>query len=84
MFLHADDTLRGQAEGGWALEIESFLGAVKWHRADRLVPCVNGYSVDSPPPPPPKTLWTAGIQFHDLYRNDGTHLLFNFLSALPL
>ncbi len=25
-------------EGGWALEIESFLGTVKWHRADRRVP----------------------------------------------
>ncbi len=24
--------------GGWALEIESFLGLVKWHRADRRVP----------------------------------------------
>jgi hypothetical protein len=27
--------LRGQVGGGWALEIESFLGPVKWHRADR-------------------------------------------------
>ncbi len=24
--------------GGWALEIESFLGPVKWHRAVRRVP----------------------------------------------
>ncbi len=24
--------------GGWPLEIESFLGPVKWHRADRRVP----------------------------------------------
>jgi hypothetical protein len=24
--------------GGWALEIESFLDPVKWHRADRRVP----------------------------------------------
>jgi hypothetical protein len=23
---------------GWALEIETFLGPVKWHRADRPVP----------------------------------------------
>jgi hypothetical protein len=30
--------LRGQVRGGWALEIESFLGPVKWHRADRRVP----------------------------------------------
>ncbi len=28
----------GQVGGGWALEIESFLGTVKWHRADRRVP----------------------------------------------
>jgi hypothetical protein len=30
--------LRGQVGGGWALEFESFLGPVKWHRADRRVP----------------------------------------------
>ncbi len=30
--------LRGQVEGGWALEIESFWGPVKWHQADRRVP----------------------------------------------
>ncbi len=27
-----------QVGGGWALEIESFLSPVKWHRADRPVP----------------------------------------------
>jgi hypothetical protein len=27
--------LLGQAGGRWALEFESFLGPVKWHRADR-------------------------------------------------
>jgi hypothetical protein len=27
--------LGGQVGGGWALEIESFLGPVKWQRADR-------------------------------------------------
>ncbi len=32
------DTLCGQVGGSWALEIESFLGPVKWHRADRRVP----------------------------------------------
>ncbi len=32
------DTLRGQVGGGWALEMESFLGPVKWHQADRRVP----------------------------------------------
>jgi hypothetical protein len=30
--------LRGQVGGGWALEILTFLGPVKWHRADRRVP----------------------------------------------
>jgi hypothetical protein len=38
MFLMWADTLRGQVGGGWALEMESFLGPVKWHRADRRVP----------------------------------------------
>jgi hypothetical protein len=27
----------GKWDGGWALEIETFLGPVKWHRADRRV-----------------------------------------------
>ncbi len=36
MFLMRADTLRGQVEEGWALEMESFLGPVKWHRADRV------------------------------------------------
>jgi hypothetical protein len=38
MFLMRADPLRGQVGGGWALEIEGFLGPVKWHRADRRVP----------------------------------------------
>ncbi len=38
MFLMCADTLRGQVGGGWALDIESFLGPVKWHWADRRVP----------------------------------------------
>jgi hypothetical protein len=33
-----EDPLQGQLGGGWALEIESFLDHVKWHRADRRVP----------------------------------------------
>ncbi len=32
------DTLGRQVGGGWALEIKSFLGPVKWYRADRRVP----------------------------------------------
>jgi hypothetical protein len=38
MFLMREHPLRGQVEGGCALENESFLGPVKWHRADRRVP----------------------------------------------
>jgi hypothetical protein len=34
----AADTLREQVRGGWALDIESFLGPVKWHLVDRRVP----------------------------------------------
>jgi hypothetical protein len=30
--------LQGEVGGGWALEFESFLGPVKWHRANRRVP----------------------------------------------
>ncbi len=37
-FLLPADTLRGQVGGGWALGMESFLGPVKCHRADRQVP----------------------------------------------
>jgi hypothetical protein len=33
--------LQGGVGGGWALEFESFLGPVKWHRADRQVPFVG-------------------------------------------
>jgi hypothetical protein len=38
MFSMRADTLCGQVGGGWAQEIESILGPVKWHRADRRVP----------------------------------------------
>ena len=31
-------TLRGEVGGDWALEFPSFLGPVKWERADRRVP----------------------------------------------
>jgi hypothetical protein len=30
--------LFGEMGGGWALEFKSFLGPVKWHRADRRGP----------------------------------------------
>ena len=38
MFWRRGYTLRGEVGGGWALEFLSFLGPVKWHRADRRVP----------------------------------------------
>jgi hypothetical protein len=38
MFMMRADPLRRQLGGGWALEIETFLGPVKWHRAVRRVP----------------------------------------------
>jgi hypothetical protein len=40
MFLMRADPLREQVGGGWALEIEPFLGPVKWHRSVRRVPFV--------------------------------------------
>jgi hypothetical protein len=36
-WIHAYPLL-GEVGGGWALEFESFLGLVKWHRANRRVP----------------------------------------------
>ncbi len=38
MFWMGAYILRGEVEGGWALEFPSFLGPVKWERADRRVP----------------------------------------------
>ncbi len=32
------DPLLGQVGGGWSLEIETFLGPLKWHRAVRRMP----------------------------------------------
>jgi hypothetical protein len=46
MFLMSADPLRGQVGGGWALEIETFLGPVKWHRAVWRVP-FGGQKVES-------------------------------------
>jgi hypothetical protein len=38
MVLMRANLLRGQVGAGWALEIETFLGPVKRHRAVRRVP----------------------------------------------
>jgi hypothetical protein len=51
MFWRRGYTLRWEVGGGWALEFPSFLGPVKWHRADRRVPF--GRLSESPPPLPP-------------------------------
>ncbi len=32
------DLLQGHVGGGWDLEIETFLGTVKWHQAVRRMP----------------------------------------------
>ncbi len=37
IFLMRLDPLRGQVAGGWALEIDTFLGPMKLHRAVRRV-----------------------------------------------
>ncbi len=36
MFWMGAYTLRGEVGGGWALEFPSFLGPVKWERADKM------------------------------------------------
>jgi hypothetical protein len=38
MFWMRAYTLRGEVGGGWVLKFSSFLGPVKWERADRRVP----------------------------------------------
>jgi hypothetical protein len=54
MLLMRANPLRGQVGGGWALEIKTFLGRVKWHRAFSRVPF--GPSLDFPQPPNPLPL----------------------------
>ena len=57
-------TLRGEVGGGWALEFPSFLGPVKWERADRRVPFGAqklGNSRAQPPPTSPSNVY-APIQ----------------------
>jgi hypothetical protein len=43
--------LRGEVGGGWALEFESFLGPVKWHRVNRRVPIGAQKTREAPPRP---------------------------------
>jgi hypothetical protein len=51
MFWMRANTLLGKVGWGWALEFKSFLGPVKWHRADRRVPFGA-----QPPPTCPSTV----------------------------
>jgi hypothetical protein len=44
MLLIRANPLRGYVVGGWALEIETFLGPVKRHRAIRRVPTKVDYT----------------------------------------
>ncbi len=48
MFWMRAYTLRGQVRGGRALEIETFLGPLKWHRADINHRCIGGFMYKSP------------------------------------
>jgi hypothetical protein len=63
--------LRGEVGGGWALEFESFLGPVKWHRADRRVPFGAQKTRDFqcqyfPPPPTSPCNGSTRIKKHDV------------------
>ncbi len=54
--IYTANPLRGQVGGGWALEIKTFLGSVKWHRAVRRVPlwptqCSKFFLPPCPQPP---------------------------------
>ncbi len=52
MVLMRADPLQGQVVGGWALEIKTFLGPVKWHQAIRRVPFVAQINQDFQGPTP--------------------------------
>jgi hypothetical protein len=56
MLLMLENPLQGQVGGSWALEIETFLGLVKWHRAFRRVPfdAQNSRDFQGPTPSRPE------------------------------
>jgi hypothetical protein len=41
LLLMRANPLRGQVGGGWALEVDTLLGPVKWHRAVRRACCLE-------------------------------------------
>jgi hypothetical protein len=53
MFLMRADPLGGPVGGGWALEIESFLGPVKWHWAGYASAIWGPKNLRLPGPTPP-------------------------------
>jgi hypothetical protein len=54
MLLMRENPLRGQVGEGWAQEIDTFLGTVKWHRVVRRVSFgAQKSSVPDPNPDPP-------------------------------
>jgi hypothetical protein len=66
MFLMRADLLRWQVGGGWALDIESFLGPVKWYRADRRkmhAAATRGSSLMFPKALIPKAVESIIIQY---------------------
>ncbi len=64
MFLIRADTLLEQIGGGWALEISSFLGPVKWQRADRRVIFRAQKTPRAQPPPTCPSNGSARIKNH--------------------
>jgi hypothetical protein len=44
MVLMRADPIRGQVGGDWALEILTYLGPVKWHRALATAPASNSFN----------------------------------------
>jgi hypothetical protein len=66
MFLMRPAPLQRQVGGGWGLEIERFLGPVKWHRADRGMP-FGAQKLEisrAQPPPTCQSNGSAGIKNH--------------------
>ncbi len=58
-------------EGGWALEIVSFMGPDKWHQAERRMPFWDPKNRDFQDPTPPtfprKGYARRGLQFYTFF-----------------
>jgi hypothetical protein len=53
MFFMRANPLLGQVGGGWALEIETFLGSVKWHSPWKVEVIVDSHHFDEELNPDP-------------------------------